>query len=283
MTDCTIYNGELYAAGNFELANGPNDISVLKAGVWRRVGDNSDSLRGSFSGVQKMEIYNNELYVAGLILHWEGNVGNGIQRWDGSHWKPVGTGIQGTNNSINSGFCQILDMIKYKEKLIVVGNFSFSGNSNSPSLASWDGAKWCAIDTLIDKTIISINVFGDSLYVGTNDIIEGTYVNSLAKFTVGNYNYTEKCSVSFDVGINEISTSTQFSFHPNPVTSILNITDEQNQFQNSTISIKNTLGQTALSFPFQKEIDVSSLPTGVYFLQIKTQDKRLLNAKFIKE
>lgn len=283
VTDCAVYNGELYAAGNFELANGPNDISVLKAGVWQRVGNNGDSLRGSFSGIQKMEIYNNELYIAGLILHWEGNVGNGIQRWNGSYWKPVGTGVQGVNNSINSDFCQIFDMVKYKGKLIIGGNFSFSGNSVSPSLASWDGIKWCAIDTLIDKPITAFGIFRDTIYVGTSSIFEGINVNSFAKFIAGDYSYTEKCSINFDVGLNELSVLNQISFYPNPALSTLNIIDEQNQFQNSIIHIKNTLGQTILSFPFKPEIDVSALANGVYFLQIKTEDKKLLNAKFIKE
>ncbi len=82
--------------------------------------------------------------------------------------------------------------------------------------------------------------------------------------------------------ISEIKSDLNSIIYPNPALSTLNITDEQNKFKNSIIEIKNTLGQTVLSFPFKPEIDVSALSTGIYFLQIEMEDKRLWNAKFIK-
>lgn len=281
IADCALYQGELYVGGNFATPNGLTDIAVLKNGTWQRVG-NSDSLKGSFSSINKLEIYQNELYIAGQILHSEGNIGNGIQRWDGVNWKTVGSGVQGPSNSINE-LCQIFDMRKHKDKLIVGGGFFFAGNSSAPFLASWDGTKWCAKDTLIDKPITAFGIFRDTIFVGTNSVFEGNYVNSFAKFNIGNYNYTEKCSINFDVGINEKGYNNFVAIYPNPTSSILNITDEQNQFQNSVIEIKNTLGQVIISSSFQKEIDMSCLQSGMYFIEMKDYNGNYYSSKIIKE
>lgn len=76
--------------------------------------------------------------------------------------------------------------------------------------------------------------------------------------------------------------SYSFSIYPNPTNSILNITDEQNQFQNATIEIKNYLSQTIFLNLFKKQIDISYFPSGLYLLTL--QDKGNKKAiKFIKQ
>lgn len=70
---------------------------------------------------------------------------------------------------------------------------------------------------------------------------------------------------------------------PNPVSTILNIVDEQNDLQNSTIQITNSLGQTVLQLPFNNKVDVSSLCNGYYFLNFKTSQNQIFHSKFIKE
>ncbi len=89
-------------------------------------------------------------------------------------------------------------------------------------------------------------------------------------------------NITSDVGILE-NKKLLVEIFPNPTTSILKINNDQNQFQNASIEIKNTLGQTVLSFTFNPEIDISSLTTGIYFLQIKTGDDKVMNAKFMKQ
>jgi hypothetical protein len=281
IADCAMYNGELYAGGNFHISTGQTDIAVLKNGTWQRVGGGSDSLRGSLSSLNKLTVYQNELYAAGYLLHHEGNVGNGIQKWNGMQWQKVGNSLQGYDGT-NNVAVNVLDMKQYKGKLYVAGGFSFAGNSLAPNLASWDGTKWCAIDTLIDKPITAFGIFRDTLYAGTNDIFQGTYVNSFAKFIIGNYSYSEKCSINFDVGINKLSIENQFAIFPSPTTSILNIVDENNAFANSTIEIKNYLGQVVFTTPFTSQINLQNLSEGMYFLtmQDKSSSKTV---KFIKQ
>ncbi|MBL7935003.1 MAG: T9SS type A sorting domain-containing protein, partial [Bacteroidia bacterium] len=88
---------------------------------------------------------------------------------------------------------------------------------------------------------------------------------------------------SSPTNVNELVTDIKlFEIHPNPTTSILNIVDEQNQLQNSTIEIKNYLGQTVYSNSFTNQINLSNLSNGMYFLTI--QDKENIKTmKVVKE
>lgn len=280
VADCAVYNGELYAAGNFNTITGLSDICVLKSGGWKRVGG-SDSLRGSFCEVAKLEVYKNYLYAAGAILKSEGNVGNGIQAWDGQVWKSVGTGVQGIDNDFNT-FSQVQDMVQYKGKLFVCGMFYFVGNVPAPSIGVWDGIKWCGIDRNMDKVVTDINVFNDTIYIGTSAYVEGQYVNSFAKFMSGNYTYSDTCSKAFYIGFKEYNFEGRVNVYPNPTTSSLNIFDEQNNLSNSTIEITNSIGQTVLQLPFSSSIDVSTLPEGCYFITITTRENQRFRSKFVK-
>jgi hypothetical protein len=86
------------------------------------------------------------------------------------------------------------------------------------------------------------------------------------------------------VGIEELTSHSDaiINIYPNPTTSILNIIDKQNQFQNSTIEIKNYLGQIVFTTPFASQINLQNLSAGLYFLTI--QDKsNSKTVKFIKQ
>ena len=70
--------------------------------------------------------------------------------------------------------------------------------------------------------------------------------------------------------------------YPNPTTSSLHISDEQNDLSNSTIEIINNIGQILLQMPFSSSIDVSILPEGCYLITIATPQKQKLYSKFVK-
>lgn len=77
------------------------------------------------------------------------------------------------------------------------------------------------------------------------------------------------------VGINETSLNKpNLIIYPNPTTSIINIEDENNQLQNTTIQIKNHLGQLILTSPFTSQINLHSLSAGMYFLTVQDKYKR---------
>ncbi len=91
------------------------------------------------------------------------------------------------------------------------------------------------------------------------------------------------CANSCVAGLSEINNHKTIVLHPNPVTTILQITDNENIFDNSVYEISNYLGQIVVSHAFENTIDVSKLPTGIYTLKILTMNKQRYFSKFIKE
>ena len=83
------------------------------------------------------------------------------------------------------------------------------------------------------------------------------------------------------VGISE-NAKANIKIFPNPITSILNIVDENNELQNSTIEIKNYLGQVVFASTFTSKINLSNLSAGMYFLTIEDKNSKK-TAKIIKE
>lgn len=79
--------------------------------------------------------------------------------------------------------------------------------------------------------------------------------------------------------------SVEFSIWPNPTNDILNIGIEQNQNLEMRLSIINALGQQLISTTINtnKQLNVSRLASGVYFVELTTGDKMIGIQKFIKE
>lgn len=92
--------------------------------------------------------------------------------------------------------------------------------------------------------------------------------NKVCDFTTGLFENTDR--------LNSIS------IYPNPTNSIINIIDEKKQFQNSSIEIKNYMGQVIYSNSFNSQIDISSLSSGMYFLTIQDKENKR-TVKIIKE
>lgn len=90
-------------------------------------------------------------------------------------------------------------------------------------------------------------------------------------------------TVNCFVGIKELTNSHSVKIYPNPSLNTINISTEQNEFENSELEITNSLGQTVLKEKFKSEIDVSKLPKGFYNLKIISESKQVYYSKFIKE
>lgn len=76
-------------------------------------------------------------------------------------------------------------------------------------------------------------------------------------------------------GINEISISTFYAY-PNPAKNKIFVSSKQS-FSNAKIALHNSFGQSVLEKTFQllptkTEIDLPSLPDGIYFLKIQSQN-----------
>ncbi len=276
------YNGEIYVGGNFSSPLYPNDtiqdIIRYSNGQWKSV---AGGLKGSLSEIASMVVYNGELYIAGSFSLSEGNVGNYIQKWNGTEWSDVGGGVMGLNG--NNG--QITKLFIYDNKIYAVGVFSYAGGIWAEHIASWDGTSWCALGGNFDNTVGAGCFYKDTLYVGGGFwTVDGDSVNYIAKWTGGDY--IDTCGNT--TGIKEVAKNTnELTIYPNPAINSITI-----EFPTTTkyavIEIKNTLGETVYSEQLRqqttkaKSIDVSMFATGVYFLQVQSVGS-VFSKKFVKQ
>lgn len=265
------YNGEIYAAGNFESPLYPNDTiqDIIKydGTNWLSVGG---GMHGSMTNVETMAVYNGELYVAGLFTISEGNIGNYIQRWDGNNWSDVGGGVMG----LGMGNGQIHKLQVFESKLFAFGVFEVAGGVSAKYVASWDGTDWCGYGDNLDNIPLTSCVYNDSLYMGGAFwTINGDSIKSVAKFigvsadTCGNttgVNETE--AVAFD-----------FNLYPNPTNSSITLAFETNS-EKASFSIMNYSGQVVMKKEDLKtikgknefKIDLNDLSNGIYLIQVQT-------------
>jgi hypothetical protein len=93
-----------------------------------------------------------------------------------------------------------------------------------------------------------------------------------------------------NVGITELTSDYSFSIYPNPATNQLTIIPSSSSIccKTAAISIMNILGTILLSRSLSLEegrgeaIDIRTLPEGMYFLQMKTENGSVVK-RFVKE
>ena len=131
--------------------------------------------------------------------------------------------------------------------------------------------------------------FSVALGISGNIYLAGTFGSPTLTFgstTIVNNGETATfdmfiAKLSNATGINEINSSSKIEIYPNPASNTLSI----NAPQLSAIGILNIHGKQIISVTSNSNsttIDISSLPTGVYFVKAVTE-KGVVTKKFIKE
>ncbi|MCE3281071.1 MAG: hypothetical protein K0S44_3262 [Bacteroidetes bacterium] len=276
------FNNEIYIGGNFSSTLYPNDtiqdIIKYNGTTWSSVGG---GMAGGLTMVNSMVVFNNELYVAGYFSTAAGNIGNNIQKWNGSIWTDVGGGTADGSGQVNK-------LIVFKNKLYALGNFEAAGGIPCSNIASWDGTEWCAEGSIFDNTIGAGCIYRDSLCVGGGFwTINGDSMNFISKWK--GTNLIDTCG-HLEIGINEHDNSNDYmNIYPNPASTQITIEFDLTETRNTSIEIKNMLGETikkvnnGFSIGNNKlEIDVSELPKGLFFVQLVNGSTQVIQ-KFIAE
>ena len=92
----------------------------------------------------------------------------------------------------------------------------------------------------------------------------------------------DSACVSFTSGLSELKSSIDFSVYPNPFSSFIVIESEARQSQ---IEVYNVFGEPVYKSQIQKqkiEIDLDKIPSGIYFLQVKSENG-ITTRKIIKK
>ena len=84
-------------------------------------------------------------------------------------------------------------------------------------------------------------------------------------------------------GINELVTANGFKINPNPANEMINLDIGSIDKENIKIKITDVLGKELLFTEYQKQINISQLEIGIYFISILQGQTTLVTKKVIKE
>lgn len=107
----------------------------------------------------------------------------------------------------------------------------------------------------------------------------GPHSYSLITYTCSSIIYP---FINCATGLIEKNIESELEIFPNPSSSIIGLSDKQNQFNSSSINIENQLGQIVLTIPFSSQIDISNLTSGMYFLTLQNKTNKR-TVKIIKQ
>ncbi len=202
------------------------------------------------------------------------------------------------------------------EQYITIGNFNYDSTTVTQIVdanSSWNAAYYYIDDVSVyeiktsnagrDTTVCH----GDSVQLGTTNYEGVTYswqpTTGLSNANIGKpmaspsitttyyLTQTTPCETTVDtvmvsvcdgVGVNENNKEDMVEVYPNPATNSLTLTFAKG---GGTITIYNVLGEIVFTSPnttHTKEIDISALPSGVYFVRVQNE-KQNFYKKFVKE
>jgi hypothetical protein len=111
-------------------------------------------------GIRKFKVALGALYVTGTFDEIGCIAANNIALWDGSEWKPVGSGLTGGDNP----FGYTLSI--YENELYVGGQFTNAGGVAAMNIAKWDGTNWSATGSFDGGSVRELQVYKEKLYAG---------------------------------------------------------------------------------------------------------------------
>ncbi|MFI5222147.1 MAG: T9SS type A sorting domain-containing protein, partial [Bacteroidia bacterium] len=213
----------------------------------------------------------------------------------GNHWYKNGTSNPGDTNFVYT----TLDSGTYSVNVILNG--CNSPMSQALKFTLFPKPPALTITGKSSSTVFSIDTFNVAFHTGSvytwtvigGNIMSGVGTNQLAiewqNFPNGAISVTEinsnGCSgdpanalvTLAPIGVKEISSLNNFRLFPNPADKMITIEFENSLKQNIEISLVNVLGQkmygekiNVFAGPFSKQINVSDLSKGIYFMEVKT-------------
>jgi hypothetical protein len=198
-----VYNGELYACGNFEHADGNPSLAIARwnGSAWSDVGGGFQ--HGAFSNVVRgLIVFNGELFAGGFVDSVGGMLIHKIAKWNGSSWSPAAmdcpistvncfcihngelyaggqgsglvkvcvarwTGSSWVGLDVEGGNTDVWSMVSYNGYLYAGGGFSDFNGQGIGGVARWDGTSWSDIGSGFTafNSIKALAVFDNRLYI----------------------------------------------------------------------------------------------------------------------
>ena len=100
--------------------------------------------------------YQGDLVVGGSFHTIGTQVIEHVARWDGTIWRPFGSGMNGA----------VSQLAVQGDELLAAGDFTEAGGMPANHIASWRGTAWRALGAGVDGTPQALAVYRDTLFVG---------------------------------------------------------------------------------------------------------------------
>ncbi len=258
-----FYNNDLYLAG------------IGSIGLLKRVGNTWQKIGAGVKGdawINRLEVYQNNLYVGGYFNTNSGNIDNSLFYTNGTSYFSTAGGVLPSN---------LFDMQEYRSELYVCGQINFAGYQPIGRIAKWNGTQWYNTNlSILDPpnnpagTLRALEVYNGKLIVaGQFSQINTTQVSGIASIDFG----------SVGVGVSNISQNAAVKLFPNPAQSQVRI-ELENNAKLQEIRLFNAIGQLVLqqNATTENTLDVSKLAKGIYVVHVQS-DKGILREKLLVE
>ena len=172
--DLEIFQGELYAAGEFTTAGGSDALSIARwdGASWSPVGGGISRTSGAQGTVRVLHATSTHLYAGGNFERAGGQIVRHLARWDGATWSDFGGGTE--------TFGTIASITTFQGDLYVGGTFNYMSGTGTffNHIARWDGSTWQDVDGGLPDgasgvEVNSLRVFDDALYATGNILTAG--------------------------------------------------------------------------------------------------------------
>ena len=157
------------------------------------------------------------------------------------------------------------------------GTFDAYGNPTGMFYSSWYETGW----------ELEMELFFDLLYNESNDLTEMVFRYRDPEISepvnISKYNYSS--FLHFTTDVPEINVLNNVKVFPNPVNNSFTVKINEIQTSNYKVNIVNLAGQTVFNSTYSDpdiSINTEGFPTGMYLLNIKTDDGRIYNSKILK-
>ncbi|MBK7875455.1 MAG: hypothetical protein IPJ77_06850 [Planctomycetes bacterium] len=185
----------LHAGGGFRLPDGSfTTIASWDGAVWRPLGTGVDTHVSTLCMFDADGPGPNpaELIAGGSFTVAGGVAANGVAKWNGTTWSPLGAGTNGAVFALT-----VFDedgLGPNAPALFVGGSFTTAGGASANRMARWDGATWSALGSGMDTRVAALTVFDEdgagplpsALFAGGSfTTAGGSGASSLARWSGG--------------------------------------------------------------------------------------------------
>lgn len=182
--DLEVFQGELWAAGDFAITDTVTNqswrgLAVWDGSTWRAPGGAAGGLGSTTSAIARaLAATPSALYVGGSFTSVAGVAANSVARFDGASWSALGSGAAGN----------VRALAVFQGDVYAGGDFSAIGGVSALKIARWDGSAWHALgsgipDTSILTAVDALAVHAGSLYLAGNFAsVNGVATDSVARW-----------------------------------------------------------------------------------------------------